>query len=335
MRTDRLAAALGAVLLLVIAGRLAGAHGHAGWEAAQVAGLAGSLLSMVLFILPVRPRKATPPAPMSLRAHELLGWGVLAVALLHGALTLIADRRAVEYVKLTTPIYQWAGLASLLVLVALTALATTAVRRRLWSNHRNFQALHVALSCILVVLVTAHVIATDRYTHGLWGRLLYLALAVGALLALIRARQRAAASAPAPPSHVRSLVFGRHSALLLCIVACSVAMAVALAPHATTVALREPALMRNHGLTESFPHDKHRVVNCIQCHHNYTDGTGLDTCIGCHRSARADLKRGPEARFHEFCFGCHRDPDPRWEHHGPVTGCSDCHAIADGFALTR
>jgi hypothetical protein len=35
---------------------------------------------------------------------------------------------------------------------------------------------------------------------------------------------------------------------------------------------------------------------------------------------------GAEARFHDFCLGCHRDPPAYLSGHGPVTGCSTCHA---------
>jgi predicted CXXCH cytochrome family protein len=245
----------------------------------------------------------------------------------HGGLTLLADHRALEYLKPTAPLYQWAGIAALLLLVALTVPAAGALRRRLWADHRTFQALHVSLGCALLVLTAAHVLATDRYAHGAARWIACLALTGGALAALVSARQRAA-SAPAPPTLVRAMVFGRHSPRVLAVVALAALALLALLLPGAGPALREPVVRRAYGLADNFAHDKHRLVNCIQCHHNYTDRTGLDTCIGCHRSARADLKRGAEARFHVFCLGCHRDPDPAWERHGPVAGCATCHGAA-------
>jgi predicted CXXCH cytochrome family protein len=330
-RVGRLAVGLAVALALSVAARLASAHVGLGWEFAQLAGLAGALLCLALFAFPVRPRLGMPAAPLSLRAHELIGWTARAAVLVHGALTLLVDPHAVEYLKPTTPLYQWAGIAALLLVVVLTLPATGSVRRRIWSDHRNFQALHVILGCALLVLTTAHVLTTDRYAHGPGRWIVCLALTASVLAALIRGRQRAA-SAPVPPTRVRAMVFGRHSGLVLAVVGlATVALLAVLLPGAGP-ALREPLVRRAHGLADNFPHEKHRVVNCIQCHHNYTDGAGLDTCIGCHRSARADLKRGVEARFHVFCLGCHRDPDPAGERHGPVSGCATCHGRPGGVA---
>ena len=86
-------------------------------------------------------------------------------------------------------------------------------------------------------------------------------------------------------------------------------------------------------LALGFPHDKHRPVNCIQCHHNFADRSGEDSCISCHRSGRAAIRTGAEARFHDFCLGCHRDPPAYLTGHGPVTGCNTCHAPLSGAAL--
>jgi hypothetical protein len=323
-RVGRLSLALVVALALSVAARLATAHAGFGWEVAQLAGLAGALLCLGLFAFPVRPRLAISGAPLSLRAHELVGWLALTAVLVHAGLTLLVDRHAIEYLKPTAPLYQWAGIAALLLLLALTLPATGRLRRRIWSDHRNFQALHVILGCALLVLAAAHVLATDRYAHGAGRWLVSLALTGAVLMALIRPRPRTA-SAAVPTTHVRAMVFGRHSGIVAASVAVVAAALAALLLPGAGPALREPVLRRAHGLADNFPHEKHRLVNCIECHHNYTDGTGLDTCIGCHRSARADLKRGAEARFHVYCLGCHRDPKPAWEHHGPVSGCATCH----------
>ena len=98
-------------------------------------------------------------------------------------------------------------------------------------------------------------------------------------------------------------------------------------------ALREPFLPRSERLVLDFPHDKHRAVNCIRCHHNFTDRSGDDSCISCHRSGRADIRVGVEAGFHDFCLGCHRDPPAYLTGQGPVTGCNTCHAPVSDAAL--
>ncbi len=74
-----------------------------------------------------------------------------------------------------------------------------------------------------------------------------------------------------------------------------------------------------------FPHENHRTVNCIACHHNYVDKTGFGSCYDCHRSARTDLPQVAEATFHEFCRDCHSGFAREHGKHGPVRECSGCH----------
>ncbi len=294
-----------------------------GWEVAQAAGALAALGCLLLCMLPIRPRVFASP-PLSLRRHELVGWVALGAAALHPLLLLAVDPRVVEHLRPTAPLYKWAGILALLLLLVLTLPSTGALRRRLWSRHRNFQALHVGVTCLLVPAIAVHVIATDRYAHRGVRALAFLALSAAALVALLRARLPPA-PAQRPLPFINRLVFGRHSALILtCILVTTLALAALLAPGAA-LALREPLIVRSRPLAVDFPHEKHRRVRCVECHHNFTDRTGDGTCISCHRSGRAELRAGAEARFHEFCLGCHRAPPPQETHHGPVTGCDTCH----------
>jgi predicted CXXCH cytochrome family protein len=267
-----------------------------------------------------------------MRAHELLGWLALAAAVLHVALLLATDQRVVEHVKLTGPRYEFAGILALFVLLFLTVLAGAAVRQRLWPRHRSFQAAHVGAACLLVVTLAVHVLVTGRYVHGRAHAVAYTLLSGVVLLTLLRPRaQRHAAQ---QPLHLRGgLVFGRHSRLIVAIVLASFVVLLALLGSGTTLALREPFVPRSEPLVLGFPHDKHGAVNCIHCHHNFTDRSGEDSCISCHRSRRAAIRVGAEARFHEFCLGCHRDPPAYLTGHGPVTGCNTCHAPSPTAAL--
>jgi predicted CXXCH cytochrome family protein len=266
-----------------------------------------------------------------MRGHELLGWLALAAAVLHVGLLLGVDHRVVEHVKLTAPRYEYAGILALFTLLFLTVPADAAVRWRFWPRHRNFQAAHVGAACLLVVTVAMHVLATGRYVHGRAQAVAYTLLSGIVLLALLRARQRQPAHQPS--RLVGGLVFGRHSRLVLAIVLGSLVALLALMRGGTALALREPFVRRSEPLVLGFPHDKHRAVNCIQCHHNFADRSGADSCISCHRGGRAAIRVGVEARFHDFCLGCHRDPPAYLTGHGPVTGCNTCHAPPAGAAL--
>lgn len=297
-----------------------------GWELAQSLGLLAALCSLLLCLLPVRPRTPGTP-PLSLRKHELLGWSILIAALGHVGLSLAFDRTVIEHLRLTAPLYEWAGICALLAILVLTVPAAGALRRRLWSGHRNFQALHVAVSCALVALIAVHVVTTNRYLHGPGRVALWLLLSIGSLLALLRPRAHPAGARPL--GAISRLAFGRHSRLIL-VGASVAALAVMplLRPNAR-LALRAPLSRRAEAPPLDFPHDKHRAVNCILCHHNFRDQTGADSCISCHRSSRAEIRASAEARFHDFCLGCHRDPPAPLTRHGPTTGCDSCHVGPD------
>jgi Class III cytochrome C family/Ferric reductase like transmembrane component len=297
-----------------------------GWEVAQALGALAVAGCLFLCLRPVRPR-IHGSRPLSLRNHELAGWLVLLVVVVHALLLLRVDRSVIEHVRWTAPLYEWAGILGVLLLLLLTAPSTGAIRGRLWSRHRNFQALHVGMSCLLVALICVHVVTTNRYVHGPVRTASYLILSAAALLALLRAR------VPADPGQrplrfSDRLAFGPHSFFVLALVLITVLASFAAATGRGTLALRAPLLSRNEPLRIDFPHDKHRAVNCIQCHHNFADRSGAASCVSCHRSGRTDIRVGAEARFHNFCLNCHRDPPPRLLRHGPVTGCDVCHVPA-------
>jgi DMSO/TMAO reductase YedYZ heme-binding membrane subunit len=295
-----------------------------GWELAQAAGLASGLACIALSGSPVRPRDSLPPTLLSLRRHTLFGWLALLGAAVHVVGLVVVDRTVVEYLKPTAPLYQLAGIAAALILLALVLSSPPGVRRRLWASHRGFQAAHVILGSLLVALLAAHVAVTARYTGGPGRRALLVAAAAGALAMLLRQRRPADPDSRPQPWR-RRLVFGRHAtAVAGVLVLSALAVAMLLAPSAGG-ALREPLLHRVNSIPLDFPHGKHGTVNCLTCHHNYADGTGWGLCVQCHRGGRKDLKEGVEARFHDFCLNCHRHPPATLKRHGPVAGCSACH----------
>jgi DMSO/TMAO reductase YedYZ heme-binding membrane subunit len=324
-RLDRRAALLGGALVVLLAlPTVAGFVGPA-WELSQWAGLAAAIACILLCGAPLRPRDSQPPTLLSLRLHTTIGYAALILAALHIGGLVLSDHTVIEYLKPTAPLYQFAGIAAALLLAVLVLLSHGSCRRRLWKSHRGFQASHVVLACVLAALVAVHVVVTARYLGGIGRRTLYVAATIGALLMLLRARRPLQTSRQAPPRPIR--VFGRHSALIVGVVAICAAALVALLPASVDASLREPPFRRASRLALDFPHDKHGAVNCLTCHHNYADGTGAALCVECHRSERADLRAGAEARFHGFCLDCHRHPSAALgEHkHGPVSGCHVCH----------
>jgi hypothetical protein len=332
-RPDTRYALLSIALLLVLATPLVAGFVGLSWEASQWAGLLAAAACLALSGAPIRPRASDPPTMLSLRWHSLIGWIALIATVLHVAGLLLADPTVIEYLKPTTPLYQLAGIAAALVLVALVPVSVAAARRRLWKSHRGFQAAHVVLACALALLIAIHVIVTARYMGNLARRALFVAAAAGALLMLLRAR-RPGSTPPrgtGVPASRPQLVFGRHSALIVAAAAACAAGIASLLPGSVGAELREPLLPRSSRLPLDFPHGKHLAVNCLTCHHNYADGTGASLCVECHRSGRSDLKEGVEARFHGFCLECHRHPDAAFTRHGPVSGCNTCHRPASAL----
>jgi len=298
------------------------------WEIAQALGLCAVAGCLILCVLAVRPRGGAATA-FPLRAHEFLGWVVLGAAVFHVGLLFGADATVVEHIKPTAPLYEYTGIIALLSLLFLTVPAGSALRSRLWPRHRIFQAAHVGAACLLVVTLAVHVIGTGRYVRGRAHAAAYVLLSIVVLLALLRTRARRAPAPRSPhlPRSAGGLVFGRHSRLVLAVVLGSLVLLLAQLRAGTALALREPLMRRSERLPLEFPHDKHRQVNCVQCHHDFADRSGTGACVSCHRSGRADLRIGAEARFHDFCLSCHREP-PAYlsgHGHGPVTGCDTCH----------
>jgi DMSO/TMAO reductase YedYZ heme-binding membrane subunit len=324
---DKRYLAWGAGLALTATLPLAAGFTTVGWEISEFLGFAAAFACLLVCGSPVRPRESIPSVLLSLGHHELMGWIALGAAAMHVLVAVITDHTVLEYLKLSTPLYQWAGIVALLCLLVLTVSSVAGLRRRLWRSHRNFQATHIAAGCAVLVLVAIHVITSDRYTRGYGRRALFIVVAVGGLAMLLRGRRGTRAAAH-EASAVRSFAFGRNSTFVVSAVIATVLALTPLMAGRADVALREPLIRRSTTLPLDFDHGKHTAVNCLVCHHNYADGRGFDACIHCHRGERADLKVGIEARFHTFCLECHRAPDAALVRHGPVSGCVSCHHAA-------
>jgi predicted CXXCH cytochrome family protein len=313
------AALIGLAALPVLAGFVG-----LGWELSQLAGLSATLLCLGLCGAPVRPRDSSPPVLVSLRWHSFIGWAAVVAVALHVGGLVLADRNAIEYLKPSLPIYMAAGVFAGVLLVLLVLTAVSPIRRYVWTNHRAFQATHVIAGGLLIATIATHVIATRRYTGGPGRSALLLAATVGATFMLLRGRRTGGLPAVGT---ARRLVFGRHSTLVAVALAATSLGLLVLMTSATDTELRRPLASRANSMPLDFPHGKHVQVNCLICHHNYADGKGFEGCITCHKSARSDLKVGVQARFHSFCFECHRHPQATLIAHGPVAGCTSCHRV--------
>lgn len=77
-------------------------------------------------------------------------------------------------------------------------------------------------------------------------------------------------------------------------------------------------------LPMNFAHKDHQTVGCIDCHHNYVDDTGSDSCMFCH-VVNEEVWPLLERQFHDLCRGCHEDRAALGEAGGPPRRCVACH----------
>ena len=85
------------------------------WDAGNAMGFAAFAGLLYLTI--------TSNRRLDVRAHQLLGYAVLFLALLHAFWFLLGDAAVVEYIKPDAPDYMWLGVVGLLFLGVLIAVA--------------------------------------------------------------------------------------------------------------------------------------------------------------------------------------------------------------------
>jgi hypothetical protein len=310
------------------------------WEAGCALGQLAAVGLLALCALPVRSRLGIPATALSLTRHRDLGVLVLALALAHAALLLIAQPLLIEYLKPTTPLYQQAGILGLVAVIALVATGFLVVRRRLWPNHGQFQLSHLLLTLAALALVAAHAVGSARYLDRRWKVVVFGLATLAAALCLMRARRQPRAGAVPPvgghsPGWIARAPFGRHAKLIASLIALLTLVLAILALPGAAPTLRRTPIARQTLLPLDFPHVRHTSVGCLLCHHNYVDGRGSDACLPCHRSARPDLVLGAEARFHGFCMQCHLDKARAQAHAGPVRACATCHRTGAAQVAAR
>jgi hypothetical protein len=284
------------------------------WNIGAGIGYLALVAAVVLYLYPLRAHGVPHRRLFALSQHRRIGWIALYIAGLHAAILLAAQPLIGHYLLPSAPLYMLCGLAAFIALAVLvaTGISARSALRRAASPRESPASVtaHAVLAALLPALLGAHVIGSgqlvDRPAKIIAGCAL-LALAVLGYAfrpgwARIRAR------------------------LLSTVVPCSIAAVVLLALPTPTGGSRllQPATAPL-ALHVNFPHENHRTVNCITCHHNFVDHTGFGSCLDCHRSPRPDLRQSGEATFHVFCRDCHRDLALQGSKHGPVRECSACH----------
>ncbi len=100
------------------------------------------------------------------RIHQWISYGVAGTLLVHVLWFIVTDPTVWHYLAWDAPWYMHTGLAALLLVIAIVALALP-VWRRWWGQNRNaFRNWHYALSALGVGLAASHIIGSGFYVSS-------------------------------------------------------------------------------------------------------------------------------------------------------------------------
>jgi len=298
------------------------------WDVAMGVGYAALAFAAALYLYPLRGEGLPHHRLFTLSQHRRIGWIALTLAALHTGAVLVVQPQVGHYLLPSAPLYMLLGLGALLSLAALVMTGLSGAPAPKKTTPVASVSTHAILAALLPALIAAHLIGSGQLIDTpakavTLCLLLALPLAWAALRAVRRRRTKPGKGPRGRPGITQS-----NRLLTTAIPCCAAFVALLLLPIPTTPSrLLQPAV-RPPTLAVYFPHEKHTTVNCVTCHHNFTDKTGIGSCLDCHRATRAtrrDLTQSGEATFHSFCRGCHTQLAHTTTQHGPTRSCSDCH----------
>jgi hypothetical protein len=227
--------------------------------------------------------------------HRLLGLFATVAVGLHATTVAAVEPSFWRWLTQAMPVEIIFGLVA-----ALALLATLTVRRSLSSPRALIP--HRIAAFVLVIPATAHV----ALIAGTSAVILALVLA-GTLLLVIG-----------------TLLPERRKLMLL-------VLPVILAGVVTALAVGPLAEARLAGLRSSpvdharFSHEDHTGFICTACHHNFTDRSGMENCVSCHKKLSTSETMRVDRLFHAFCGDCHRREKMAGRKTGPIDHCTACH----------
>jgi hypothetical protein len=316
------------------------ASGGIVWDIGIALGYAAVVVSVTLYLYPLRGEGLPHKRLFTLSQHRRIGWIALVLGLLHAVILLVSQPLVGHYLLPSAPLYMLLGLIALIALAILvatglaarSALRRASTRRTTASESHTHKApgapssttsltraippsvsTHAILAALLLTLTAAHILGSHQLVNKpakiITVCLLLVLPLLWAALRIVRRRQ----SRPPLPL-LPTLLPNCVAAALLFLLPIPTATSHLLQPAVT------PSL-----LPVYFPHEKHTTVDCITCHHNFVDKTGVGSCLECHRSSQPNLTQSAEATFHTFCRSCHTDLAQTTDKHGPTRACSTCH----------
>lgn len=119
---------------------------------------------------------------IDVRAHRLLGFAVLLVAVAHALWFLLGDAAAIEYIKFSAPAYMWLGVIGLILLFVLVIISLVPDRLRVHKDYPMFLYWHRVLAIGLVACCAYHIVVSGFYLAKPYQVVLFVAVATAASL---------------------------------------------------------------------------------------------------------------------------------------------------------
>lgn len=101
------------------------------WDGANALGFAA--LAGLLYL------SSTPRGARDLKRHERFSYVVAGLAAGHAGWFLVTDNAALEYIKPDAPLYMWAGVAGLLLIVLTVIVSVIPTRLRVFGTSARFK----------------------------------------------------------------------------------------------------------------------------------------------------------------------------------------------------
>lgn len=117
---------------------------------------------------------------LDVRAHQVLGYGVLVVAIAHAFWFLLGDAAMKEYLKPDAPDYMWLGVISLLLLGMLMTIALVPDRLRVHKTYSTFKYWHRAIAIATIASATYHIVVSNFYLSTWYQSVLFVLAAFAA-----------------------------------------------------------------------------------------------------------------------------------------------------------
>jgi len=115
---------------------------------------------------------------IDVRAHQVLGYGVLFVAIAHVFWFMLGDGAVVEFMKLGAPDYMWHGIVSFLLLGFLITVALVPDRFRVHKNYPSFRYWHRVVAIATIGTATYHIVVSNFYLSAWYQGLLFSMLSI-------------------------------------------------------------------------------------------------------------------------------------------------------------